>query len=155
MAYLRNQFRNGHCVLSHTHPWQPLVLPQSRRKPTFQSACAESKQLRGSWRDNLEGIRGCRVWPDTVTSKTFGTLFQSGCGLVLSNKAGKNLTLFWFWPDFRGGSKCLQTAGYKNTHAQTHTLTHTHTHMCGHVYIPSGKSCMAFSTFPRMTSTRE
>lgn len=64
----------------------------------------------------------------------FWTPVSGGLDLVLPNNARKGL--IWFWPDFRGGNKCPQTAcsGKKNF---------------------SLWKIMAFSTFPRMTSTRE
>jgi len=69
-----------------------------------------------------------------VTSKDFGLLFQSGPDLVLPNMAEKGLT--WFSPDFREGNKCPQTAFYEKN-------------------ICSLWKIMAFSTFLRMTSTKE
>jgi hypothetical protein len=66
--------------------------------------------------------------------QNFGLLLQNGHGVVLPNKAEKDPA--WFWPDFRRGNECPQTASYEEK-------------------ICSLWKIMAFSTFPRMTSTRE
>lgn len=105
VIYLRSQM-----ALTYTHtPGSPYSFHTAGENQPYQQPVqgqAAEKPLKRRFR-KYKRIQGM---PRHSDQKKFWTPASGGLDLVLPNKAEKGLV--WFWPDFRGGNKCPQTACY-------------------------------------------